>query len=57
MSCTPRQIVSKDKQFSVDYHDLEKHSIGNARLVELHDGTTLDEVTIEYPVGHKVQGM
>jgi 2-methylcitrate dehydratase len=43
----------EDKRFSVDYHDPEKRSIGNALLVELKDGTVLDEVEIEYPVGHK----
>jgi 2-methylcitrate dehydratase PrpD len=43
----------EDKQFSVDYHDPEKRSIGNALLVTLNDGTVLDEVVVEYPVGHK----
>jgi 2-methylcitrate dehydratase PrpD len=37
----------------VEYHDPEKRSIGNALLVELNDGTKLDEVEVEYPVGHK----
>jgi 2-methylcitrate dehydratase len=43
----------EDKRFSVEYHEPEKRSIGNALLVELHDGTVLEEVEIEYPVGHK----
>ena len=43
----------EDNRFSVDYHDPEKRSIGNALLVELNDGTVLDEVEVEYPVGHK----
>jgi len=43
----------EEKMFSVDYHDPEKRSIGNALLVELNDGTVLDEVQVEYPVGHK----
>ncbi|KAG8907949.1 ATP-binding cassette transporter CGR1 [Tulasnella sp. 403] len=43
----------EEKAFSVDYHDPEKRSIGNALLVELNDGTVLDEVVVEYPVGHK----
>ncbi|KAJ3910337.1 MmgE/PrpD family-domain-containing protein [Lentinula edodes] len=43
----------EDKGFSVDYHDPAKRSIGNALLVELNDGTVLDEVEVEYPVGHK----
>lgn len=43
----------EDNKFSVEYHDPEKRSIGNALLVELNDGTVLDEVEVEYPVGHK----
>ncbi|KAG9220715.1 hypothetical protein CCMSSC00406_0003814 [Pleurotus cornucopiae] len=43
----------EDKRFSVEYHDPERRSIGNALLVTLNDGTVLDEVEVEYPVGHK----
>lgn len=43
----------EEKQFSTDYHDPEKRSIGNALLVELNDGTVLDEVAVEYPIGHR----
>ncbi len=43
----------EDQRFSVEYHEPSKRSIGNALLVELNDGTVLDEVEIEYPVGHK----
>ena len=43
----------EDKRFSVEYHDPERRSIGNALAVELNDGTKLDEVEVEYPVGHK----
>lgn len=43
----------EDKQFTKDYHDPEKRSIANALTVELNDGTILDEVVVEYPIGHK----
>lgn len=43
----------QDGQFTVDYHDPEKRSIANALTVELNDGTLLDEVVVEYPIGHK----
>lgn len=43
----------EEKRFSEEYHEPSKRSIGNALLVELNDGTVLDEVEIEYPVGHK----
>ncbi|WP_346236894.1 bifunctional 2-methylcitrate dehydratase/aconitate hydratase [Niabella insulamsoli] len=43
----------EDARFTADYHDPEKRSIANALMVELNDGTTLDEVVVEYPIGHK----
>jgi len=56
----PRIDVLRDKmtciedvQFTKDYHDPEKRSIANALAVELNDGTILEEVVVEYPIGHK----
>jgi len=43
----------QDDTFSVDYHDPAKRSIGNAITLTLKDGKVLDEVVVEYPVGHK----
>ncbi|THH02925.1 hypothetical protein EW145_g6683, partial [Phellinidium pouzarii] len=43
----------EEPQFSADYHDPLKRSIGNALTVTLNDGTVLDEVSVEYPIGHK----
>jgi 2-methylcitrate dehydratase len=43
----------EDPQFTKDYHDPDKRSIANALTVEFNDGTTFDEVVVEYPIGHK----
>lgn len=43
----------EDKQFTKDYHDPEKRSIANALTIELNDGTSFDEIVVEYPIGHK----
>ncbi len=43
----------EDPQFTKDYHDPDKRSIANGLTVEFKDGTTLDEVLVEYPIGHK----
>ncbi|HTV34323.1 MAG TPA: bifunctional 2-methylcitrate dehydratase/aconitate hydratase [Methylocella sp.] len=43
----------EDARFTRDYLDPEKRSIANAITVALTDGTILDEVVVEYPVGHK----
>jgi len=43
----------EDPQFTRDYHDPEKRSIANGLTVTLTDGTVLDEVVVEYPIGHR----
>jgi len=43
----------EDPQFTKDYSDPEKRSIANALTVELNDGTLLDEIVVEYPIGHQ----
>ncbi len=43
----------EDKRFSRDYHDPKKRSIANALTVEFKDGSKLEEVVCEYPIGHK----
>lgn len=48
-----KMVCVEDEQFTRDYHDPEKRSIANALTVELNDGTVLEEVVVEYPIGHK----
>jgi 2-methylcitrate dehydratase len=43
----------EDPQFTRDYLDPEKRSIANAITVRLKDGRTLDEIVVEYPIGHR----
>ena len=48
----------EDPQFTADYHDPNKRSIANALTIQLRGdannaGTTLPEVVVEYPVGHR----
>jgi len=43
----------EDVQFTKDYHDPDKRSIANALTVEFNDGSKLDEVVVEYPIGHR----
>ena len=46
-------VCVEDPAFTADYHDPEKRSIANALTVEFKDGTRLDEIVCEYPIGHK----
>jgi 2-methylcitrate dehydratase len=45
-------VCVEDTSFTADYHDPEKRSIANALTIEFNDGSTFDEVVVEYPVGH-----
>src|SRR5260221_11978469 len=46
-------VCVEDKRFSRDYNAPTKRSIANALRVEFKDGSKLDEVVVEYPIGHK----
>jgi 2-methylcitrate dehydratase len=46
-------VCVEDPQFTKDYHDPDKRSIANALTVEFADGSKLEEVVVEYPIGHK----
>ena len=50
-----RSVIAcvEEPRFTADYHDPDKRSIANALTVILKDGTRLDEVAVEYPIGHK----
>jgi len=43
----------EDPQFTVDYLDPLKRSIPNGLTVHLASGQVLDEIVVEYPVGHR----
>ncbi len=46
-------ICVEDVNFTQDYHDPEKRSIANALTMTFNDGSQLDEVIIEFPIGHR----
>lgn len=48
-----KMLVQEDPQFTKDYLDPEKRSIANAIQVFFNDGTSTEQVLIEYPIGHK----
>lgn len=60
IAADPRIDILRDKitcledvGFTKDYHDPEKRSIANALTIELNNRTVLQEVKVEYPIGHK----
>ncbi|WP_353148954.1 bifunctional 2-methylcitrate dehydratase/aconitate hydratase [Pollutimonas bauzanensis] len=46
-------VCVEDKAFTADYHNPEMRSIANGLTVEFNDGSKLDEIVCEYPIGHK----
>ena len=44
--------IREDKVFTEDYLDVHKKSVASAMSIKLCGGKTLDEVVVEYPVGH-----
>lgn len=45
--------VLENTQYSQDYHAPEKRSIANAIQIFFKDGTSTEQVIVEYPIGHR----
>jgi 2-methylcitrate dehydratase PrpD len=45
--------VVENKQFTTDYLDASKRSIGNSVQMFFLDSTRTDRVAVEYPIGHR----
>ncbi len=45
--------VTENKQYSIDYLDPEKRSIGNAIQVFFKDGSSTENIDVEFPIGHR----
>jgi 2-methylcitrate dehydratase len=45
-------ICVEDPAFIANYHIPAKRSIANGLTVELNSGEVLEEVVVEYPIGH-----
>ena len=48
-----KMICVEDPRFSKDYLDPDKRSIANAITIEFKNGGKLEEVVVEYPIGHR----
>ncbi|KAJ9489032.1 hypothetical protein VN97_g4245 [Penicillium thymicola] len=45
----------EDTKFTADYHEPSKRIIPNALTVTLNDGTVLEEIVVEAPLGHRLR--
>ena len=48
-----KMIVTENKKYSEDYLDPEKRSIANKLKVLFNDGSSTEEIEVEYPIGHR----
>ena len=48
-----RMQVSENREFTRDYYDASKRSIGNAVQVLFRDGSATARIAIDYPLGHR----
>lgn len=48
-----RMVMKHDQRFTDEYLDPEKRSIANAVQVRFKDGSSTENVTVEYPIGHR----
>ena len=54
-SLRKRIACVEDPQFTKDYHEASLRTIPNALTVTLNDGTKLEEVVVEAPLGHRLR--
>lgn len=45
--------IVEDKRYSAEYHAPDKRSIANALQVFFKDGSSTEQVAVEYPIGHR----
>jgi 2-methylcitrate dehydratase len=46
-------VMRHDQRFTGEYLDADKRSIANAVQVRFKDGSSTENVTVEYPIGHR----
>ena len=48
-----KMVVTENKKYSEDYLDPKKRSIANKLKVLFNDGSSTEEIEVEYPIGHR----
>ena len=46
-------VVTENPRFTEEYFDPDKRYIGNSVQVFFKDGSSTDQVSIDYPIGHR----
>ena len=48
-----KMTMQHDRRFTEDYIDPDKRSIANSVQVRFKDGSSTENITVEYPIGHR----
>ena len=48
-----KMVMEHNQRFTDEYLDADKRSIANAVQVRFNDGSSTENVTVEYPIGHR----
>ena len=48
-----KMIMNHDRRFTEDYIDPDKRSIANSVQVRFKDGSSTENITVAYPIGHR----
>lgn len=48
-----KMVLTEDPAYTADYLDPNKRSIANAIKIDFKDGTSTDNIEVEYPLGHR----
>jgi len=48
-----KMVINEDKRYSDEYHEADKRSIANKIQIHFNDGSSTEEIEVEYPIGHK----
>ena len=52
-SLRKKMVINEDKRYSDEYHEADKRSIANKIQIHFNDGSSTEEIEVEYPIGHK----
>lgn len=48
-----KMVIKEDPRYSAEYLEADKRSIANAIQVFFSDGSSTDNIVVEYPIGHR----
>ena len=48
-----KMVIKEDERYTKEYLEEEKRSIANAIVIHFKDGSSTEQVEVEYPIGHR----